>query len=711
MSLSALNASIRGAPAHAEPPRDLGGKSASGLQFAAIVNARAAEDLQPIGGSAAATTGASPRERVSPSESAQQSYESRSIDAGLAGLAGLLNGALAPRAATTPSQLVSSDAGGESATPQDASGSAPATALASSAGGGALRRASGGRGASASSDQPADNSAAAAPAATADKGADAGRTLAGLLYGALASSVAATPAQFVPRSAGGVSWRAVEKAGSSVSSDQVSGDRAAAALAPAVERAAGADFANAGVLDRPLTIRTAANGDVALGVSAVQSRTYLGVDSAARSGAKNSIWRSQTFSAAAATAPVRSETAATPAAAAAAAPTPSDTPAAQPSSSRVAAKATAPARSETAATPAATAAAAPTPSDAPAAQPSTSRVAAKATAPARSETAATPADASAAAVPPNDTPATQPSTSRAAATAPARSETADTPAAATAATLTSIETPVAQPSTSRAAATAPARSETAETPADASAAATPADASAAAPTPSDTPAEKRSTSDHKESPGAWLADPSASSAPAATVANASPGLVNAAVNPVMTGVAPIACDQLAARLATEADRLTPQTAPSDSAPATGAASAQAVKELQIDLKPADLGALSVKMRMTQGQLSVVMEVAKPSTLKAIENERSAIADRLGLSAQSLEILIAKPTATNQTSAESDHARDQRPGSQENGQSDPNRPSQGNERQPSRRDNAADRWSRQAAAQFSPFGRGFGDLVV
>jgi chemotaxis protein MotD len=179
----------------------------------------------------------------------------------------------------------------------------------------------------------------------------------------------------------------------------------------------------------------------------------------------------------------------------------------------------------------------------------------------------------------------------------------------------------------------------------------------------------------------------------------------------MTGVAPIACDQLAARLATEASGLTPQAAPSGSAPAAGLASAQAVKELQIDLNPANLGAVSVKMRMAQGQLSVVMEVAKPSTLKAIENERSAIADRLGLSAQSLEILIAKPTATNQTSAESDHARDQKPGSQENGQSDPNRPSQGNERQPSRGENAENRWSRQAAAQPSPSGRGFGDLVV
>jgi chemotaxis protein MotD len=179
----------------------------------------------------------------------------------------------------------------------------------------------------------------------------------------------------------------------------------------------------------------------------------------------------------------------------------------------------------------------------------------------------------------------------------------------------------------------------------------------------------------------------------------------------MTGVAPIACDQLAARLATEANALTSQTASSNSTPAVVPASADAVKELQIDLAPASLGAVSVKMRLAQGQLSVVMEVAKPSTLKAIESERGAIADRLGTNAQSVEILMAKPDAANQTSAESDHARDQQPGSRENGQSDPNQPSQGDERQPSGRENAANRWSRPAAAQPTPSGRGFGDLVV
>jgi hypothetical protein len=227
----------------------------------------------------------------------------------------------------------------------------------------------------------------------------------------------------------------------------------------------------------------------------------------------------------------------------------------------------------------------------------------------------------------------------------------------------------------------------------------------------ETPSEKRSASGRDGSPSASLADPSAGAGPAATGLAASSGVLNVGGNPAIAGVGPVALSQLADRLAAEASGLTSQTAPSSSAPTTAAASAQPVKELQIDLEPSDLGAVSVKMRMAQGQLSVVMEVAKPSTLNAIENERSAIADRLGLSAQSLDTLIIRPTTTTQTSAESNNAQDRKSGSQDNGQSDPNRPSQGNERQPSRGQDAAGRWNRQAAARQSPSGRGFGDLVV
>jgi hypothetical protein len=626
MSLSALNASLASAPPPAELPRDLGDKSGGGSKFTEIVNALAGEDLQPSARAAATTAAASAQDRVSPSENTSKSYESPSIGAGLAGL---IYGAVR-----------------------------------SSSSGGAPSRASGGRGAGVSSDQSADDSTAAAStsARATQNEADANSALAGLLYAALASPAATTLGQFVARSAGGESAAQQGASGSNAdAANSVPASDGSAAVAPAAEKGAGAAFARAGVLDRPLTIRTAANGDASLSVSTVQSRTYLGADSAARNGVRNSIWRLQGRSAATATAPVRSATAETPAAAAA--PTPAEAPSAKRSTSGPAATATTPVRSATAETPAA--AAAPTPTEAPSAKRSTSGPAATATTPVRSATAETPA--AAAAPTPTEAPSAKRWTSGPAATA-----------------------------------TAPVRSATAETP-----------AAAAAPTPTqnDTSPEKRSTSNHGGSQAASLPDQSTGAGPAAIVPNASLGAVNAGANSVTTGVGPIARDQLAERLATEASGLTQQTAPTDSAPATGLASAQAVKELQIDLNPAHLGAVSVKMRMAQGQLSVVMEVVKPSTLKAIEGERSAIADRLGLSAQSLEILIAKPTATNPTSAESDHARNQKPGSQENGQSDPNRPSQGDEQQPFRRENAADRWNRQAAAQPSPSGHGFGDLVV
>jgi flagellar hook-length control protein FliK len=140
-------------------------------------------------------------------------------------------------------------------------------------------------------------------------------------------------------------------------------------------------------------------------------------------------------------------------------------------------------------------------------------------------------------------------------------------------------------------------------------------------------------------------------------------------------------------------------------------SAQAVKELQIDLDPADLGAVSVKMRLVQGKLSVVMEVATPSTLKSIESERGAIAERLGTTAQPLETLVIKASATSQTNAESDNARDRKPGSQENGQNDSSQDAQGNGQQSSRREQAAGQRNPQAMARQPAPRSGFGDLLV
>lgn len=561
MSLSALNASIAGAPPLAEHPRDLGGKSADGSKFAAIMSALAGEDPQPNARAAGAAAAAGGQDSVSPSESAAMSNELPSIDAGLAGL---LSGALGSTADATPGQIAPPGAGKQSVTQQNASGSTS---------GGSLWRALADRsaavsanaatdasaaakpsqffsrdagrtgGAAANSDTATVGAAAATPAPTAN-GADANVMLAGLVFGAFASPVAAASGQFVPRVAGGVSSLAAAGGGSATNSDQATGPLAAS-LATTAGSDVASNFGLAGVADAPLTMQMATNGDSSLGARVLQSRTYLGVDNAARGEAGKLA-------------------------------------------------------------------------------------------------------------------------SRSAAAAPAPSDTAGTVGA---------------------------------------------DTAAAASTRNETSSEKEPASDHGKTHGAVQPDQSSVPAAAAVGANASSGVVNAQVNPAMMGAGPVACDQLADRLAAEASDLTSQPAAAEATSATGGVKAQAVKELQIELNPADLGAVSVTMRMAQGQLSVVMEVAKSSTLKSIESERDAITDRLGLSAQSLEIVIGKPTTTNQSSAESNNASDQKPGSQENAQSDSNRASQGNEQQPSRRENASGRWNRQAAAQPSPSRRSFGDLLV
>ncbi len=519
MSLLALKASIGGAPTLGEHHRDLGGKSGGGSEFTAIMSAMAAEDPQSILRAAAAKGAAGAQDRASPSANTPKPQQSGSIDAELAG-------------------LVYSALAGETAQ----SNARPATT----------------KGAASAQDRasPSEDPLKSQQSGPIDPG------LAGLVYGALAAPVGATPSQYAPPDAseknvaqqgapglnsaaangwpavGGPLWRALEGRGLGVSSDQAPAGRDAAALA--------------GVVDGPKTFQMAVNGDPSLGLSAIQSRTYLGVDSAAQSEARSPIWRSQARSAAQAT--VSSQSGAT-------------------------------------------------------------------------QTVA-------------------------------------------------------------------------------------ADNAAPAPTGNETPPEKRSTSGRNGSQSVSVPDPSAESAPAAVGPSASPALANPGVSPLATSIGPIACDQLPESLATQASALTSQTTTSsNSAPAASVGSAQVVKELRIQLDPTDLGAVSVKMRLTDGKLSIVMEVSKPSTLKAVEGERDAITDRLGSTAQSLESLIIKPTATSQTNAESNDAPDQKAESRENPQGGANRDSQGSGQQQSRRESAADPWNRQAMARPPASARGFGDLLV
>jgi hypothetical protein len=91
------------------------------------------------------------------------------------------------------------------------------------------------------------------------------------------------------------------------------------------------------------------------------------------------------------------------------------------------------------------------------------------------------------------------------------------------------------------------------------------------------------------------------------------------------------------------------------APASTPKAAQAVKELQIQLDPGELGEMTVKLRLAGGKLSVTIGVANPQTLAAIEDDRALIAARLGAAEQSVEDIViqrqvAAPPATETSSS-------------------------------------------------------------
>jgi hypothetical protein len=119
------------------------------------------------------------------------------------------------------------------------------------------------------------------------------------------------------------------------------------------------------------------------------------------------------------------------------------------------------------------------------------------------------------------------------------------------------------------------------------------------------------------------------SALAANVAAATAGTI---------GTAPIEIDQLPDVIANQAQALITQSA---SPATTSAASVNPVKELDVSLNPADLGSLTVKMRIANGNLSVVIETEKSSTAKMIESERQAIVDRLGSASQPIASVVIK----------------------------------------------------------------------
>jgi chemotaxis protein MotD len=205
------------------------------------------------------------------------------------------------------------------------------------------------------------------------------------------------------------------------------------------------------------------------------------------------------------------------------------------------------------------------------------------------------------------------------------------------------------------------------------------------------------------------ADASASTpSSVAEIAVAGPGF-----DPNSSGLASIPLSQLADFVADQASSLTSPNSPS--APSPSAAAPQAVKELEISLDPANLGAVSVKMRLANGKLSIVIGVSNSSTLAAIENERSAIAARLGSTEQPLENLaIVSREPSNETSQDfaqtnsgGNDASDQ--GSQ--GYTRSNDSFSGAQRGESGSPRARNDPSAGSGATATASGRGTGDLLV
>jgi flagellar hook-length control protein FliK len=114
------------------------------------------------------------------------------------------------------------------------------------------------------------------------------------------------------------------------------------------------------------------------------------------------------------------------------------------------------------------------------------------------------------------------------------------------------------------------------------------------------------------------------------------------------------------------DRASPPASPSSIANAP-----PVVKELDLTLSPSGLGAVGLKMRMIDGRLSVVMEVAGPDALKAAQSQREAISASLGAHAQPLDLLVIKQSETRQQQSEESNAQNSRRDARDGANSGPN----------------------------------------
>lgn len=193
----------------------------------------------------------------------------------------------------------------------------------------------------------------------------------------------------------------------------------------------------------------------------------------------------------------------------------------------------------------------------------------------------------------------------------------------------------------------------------------------------------------------------------AAAADAPPALAplvdaSLALDPSPGAIGPVNLSQLPDVIAEQAASLAPPTTdpskPTPTAPSS-------VKELEIGLDPADLGPVSVKLRLANGKLSVVIGVAKSSTLSAIEGERDEIARKLGLGPQALGDLVIQSQNNSTSSSEGFHASDSRNGPQ----ADASRHGSRRENGEGARQNRGEDVS--SGGDMGSAGRGLGDLIV
>jgi chemotaxis protein MotD len=124
----------------------------------------------------------------------------------------------------------------------------------------------------------------------------------------------------------------------------------------------------------------------------------------------------------------------------------------------------------------------------------------------------------------------------------------------------------------------------------------------------------------------------------------------------------------AGELASQSNDAAASGTPADSA---NAARMAPVKELDVQLNPASLGALTIQMRLNNGSLSVTIQADKSDTLKLIENERSSITNKLqslNFSVDSLTVKASDAVAPSSSSAGASNTGASNHGQAQQGQS-------------------------------------------